>query len=174
MAFSGNSCRLWAWNWRGRRYGSLYGVGAYQSNNGRGPCHRNGFVAPDQEIRICHHRSRRLCEHYRVRFWQMSPPIAVRRYLPSRSQYIMAAIFVRFTAPITAPQILWVNMVTSVALGLVISFEPHEIDVMQRPPRAVDRPIPMHLDRGVSFCWAYAPRFYVVRIFLDEVQGLVR
>src|SRR6202012_1202232 len=36
---------------------------------------------------------------------------------------------------------LWVNMVTSVALGLVISFEPHEIDVMQRPPRAVDRSI---------------------------------
>jgi magnesium-transporting ATPase (P-type) len=43
--------------------------------------------------------------------------------------------------PITAPQVLWVNMVTSVALGLVICFEPHEIDVMERPPRAVDRPI---------------------------------
>jgi magnesium-transporting ATPase (P-type) len=54
---------------------------------------------------------------------------------------IMAAIFVGFTAPITAPQILWVNMVTSVALGLVISFEPHELDVMHRLPRAVDRPI---------------------------------
>jgi len=54
---------------------------------------------------------------------------------------IMAAIFVGFAAPITAPQILWVNMVTSVALGLVISFEPHELDVMHRPPRAVDRPI---------------------------------
>ena len=54
---------------------------------------------------------------------------------------IMAAIFVGFTLPITAPQILWVNMVTSVALGLVISFEPHELDVMHRPPRAVDRPI---------------------------------
>jgi magnesium-transporting ATPase (P-type) len=54
---------------------------------------------------------------------------------------IMVAIFVGFTAPITAPQILWVNMVTSVALGLVISFEPHELDVMQRPPRAVHRPI---------------------------------
>jgi calcium-translocating P-type ATPase len=51
---------------------------------------------------------------------------------------IMVAIFVGFTAPITAPQILWVNMVTSVALGLVVSFEPHELDVMQRPPRAVD------------------------------------
>jgi magnesium-transporting ATPase (P-type) len=62
---------------------------------------------------------------------------------------IMAAIFVGFTSPITglpilpitAPQILWVNMVTSVALALVLSFEPHELDVMRRPPRAVDRPI---------------------------------
>src|SRR5262249_22656941 len=54
---------------------------------------------------------------------------------------IMVAIFLGLTAPITAPQILWVNMVTSVALGLVISFEPHELDVMHRPPRAVDRPI---------------------------------
>lgn len=54
---------------------------------------------------------------------------------------IAVAIFVGFTMPITAPQVLWVNMITSVALGLVISFEPHEIDVMQRPPRAVDRPI---------------------------------
>jgi magnesium-transporting ATPase (P-type) len=54
---------------------------------------------------------------------------------------IMTAILVGFIAPITAPQILWVNMVTSVALGLVISFEPHELDVMQRQPRAIDSPI---------------------------------
>src|SRR5215468_9316618 len=54
---------------------------------------------------------------------------------------IAVAIFVGFTLPITAPQILWVNMITSVALGLVISFEPHEVDVMNRPPRSVDRPI---------------------------------
>ncbi len=54
---------------------------------------------------------------------------------------IAVAIFLGFTLPITAPQVLWVNMVTSVALGLVICFEPHEHDVMTRPPRAVDRPI---------------------------------
>src|SRR5215470_3290530 len=54
---------------------------------------------------------------------------------------IAVAIFVGFSMPITAPQVLWVNMVTSVALGLVISFEPHELDVMSRPPRSVDRPI---------------------------------
>ena len=54
---------------------------------------------------------------------------------------IAVAIFFGFTMPITAPQVLWVNMITSVALGLVISFEPHELDVMDRPPRAVGRPI---------------------------------
>jgi magnesium-transporting ATPase (P-type) len=54
---------------------------------------------------------------------------------------IAVALLLGFDLPITAPQILWVNMVTSVALGLVISFEPHETDVMLRPPRAVDRPI---------------------------------
>ncbi|MDL2404120.1 cation-transporting P-type ATPase [Rhizobium calliandrae] len=54
---------------------------------------------------------------------------------------IAIAILFAFTLPITAPQVLWVNMVTSVALGLVISFEPHEADVMGRPPRSVDRPI---------------------------------
>ncbi|MCC3245066.1 HAD-IC family P-type ATPase [Methylocystis sp. WRRC1] len=54
---------------------------------------------------------------------------------------ILVAIVAGFMLPITAPQILWVNMVTSVALGLVISFEPHELDVMRRAPRAVSRPI---------------------------------
>jgi magnesium-transporting ATPase (P-type) len=54
---------------------------------------------------------------------------------------IAVAIFFGLIMPITAPQILWVNMVTSVALGLVLSFEPHELEVMLRPPRAVDRPI---------------------------------
>ncbi|MDQ1345241.1 MAG: hypothetical protein QG586_771 [Pseudomonadota bacterium] len=54
---------------------------------------------------------------------------------------IAVAIFLGFSMPITAPQVLWVNMVTSVALGLAICFEPHERDVMSRPPRAMDRPI---------------------------------
>jgi magnesium-transporting ATPase (P-type) len=54
---------------------------------------------------------------------------------------IAIAILFGLTMPITTPQILWVNMITSVALGLVVSFEPHEADVMRRPPRAIDRPI---------------------------------
>lgn len=54
---------------------------------------------------------------------------------------IAIAIILGFTLPVTAPQVLWVNMVTSVALGLAVSFEPHEPGVMRQPPRAVDRPI---------------------------------
>jgi len=37
--------------------------------------------------------------------------------------------------PMTPAQILWVNMVTSVALGLVFAFDPAEPGVMRRPPR---------------------------------------
>ena len=87
---------------------------------------------------------------------------------------IMVAIFVGFTMPITAPQILWVNMVTSVALGLVISFEPHELDVMQRPPRAVDRPILDRLRRcgaSSSSAWRCSP--YAMGVLLDEVARRV-
>jgi len=54
---------------------------------------------------------------------------------------IAIAILIGFTLPITAPQILWVNTVSSVALGLAMSFEPHEADVMGRPPRSIDRSI---------------------------------
>src|SRR5262249_21915776 len=57
---------------------------------------------------------------------------------------ILTAVFLNLTLPVTPPQILWINMVSSVALALAISFEPHEIGVMKRPPRLVDRPL---LDR---------------------------
>jgi calcium-translocating P-type ATPase len=59
----------------------------------------------------------------------------------AEAMVVAVAIIVGFTTPITAPQILWINMVSSVALGLVISFEPHETGVMLRSPRAVGRAI---------------------------------
>jgi magnesium-transporting ATPase (P-type) len=43
--------------------------------------------------------------------------------------------------PVTPVQILWINMVTTVGLGLVLAFEPAEADIMQRPPRAPDEPL---------------------------------
>jgi magnesium-transporting ATPase (P-type) len=54
---------------------------------------------------------------------------------------IIGAILFGVALPITPVQILWVNMITAVALGLVFAFEPPEPDVMRRPPRHADAPI---------------------------------
>ena len=54
---------------------------------------------------------------------------------------LIAAIALGTALPITALQILWVNMITAVALGLTLAFEPTEPGTMERPPRPADRPI---------------------------------
>jgi magnesium-transporting ATPase (P-type) len=43
--------------------------------------------------------------------------------------------------PITAVQILWVNLITAVTLGIALAFEPTERGTMRRPPRARDEPL---------------------------------
>jgi len=54
---------------------------------------------------------------------------------------IIAAIIMGRMLPITAAQILWVNMITAVTLALALAFEPAEKNVMQRPPRNPAEPI---------------------------------
>jgi magnesium-transporting ATPase (P-type) len=54
---------------------------------------------------------------------------------------LVAAIVFGLTLPITPVQILWVNMVSSVALAMVLAFEPTEADVMKRPPRPPREPV---------------------------------
>ena len=48
---------------------------------------------------------------------------------------IILAILFGMTLPVTPVQILWINMVTAVALGLTLAFEPAEPGVMARPVR---------------------------------------
>jgi magnesium-transporting ATPase (P-type) len=48
---------------------------------------------------------------------------------------LIIALLAGITLPITAVQILWVNMVSSVALAMSLAFEPAEPGVMKRPPR---------------------------------------
>ena len=43
--------------------------------------------------------------------------------------------------PITAVQILWVNLITGITLGIALAFEPTEAGTMARPPRRRDTPI---------------------------------
>ncbi|HUF79821.1 MAG TPA: cation-transporting P-type ATPase [Burkholderiales bacterium] len=54
---------------------------------------------------------------------------------------VVGALFFGFLLPMTAVQILWINLVTSVTLGLALAFEPAEPGVMQRPPRRPDAPL---------------------------------
>ncbi|WP_018950695.1 cation-transporting P-type ATPase [Thioalkalivibrio sp. AKL12] len=54
---------------------------------------------------------------------------------------IVAAILLGLTLPLTPVQVLWVNMVSAVTLGLALAFEPTEPGVMQRPPRPPNSPI---------------------------------
>lgn len=54
---------------------------------------------------------------------------------------IIVAISLGWQPPITAVQILWVNMITAVTLSLALGFEPPAPDVMQQPPRPKNTPI---------------------------------
>ena len=48
---------------------------------------------------------------------------------------ILVAIALGAALPILPTQILWINMTTAVALGLMLAFEPKEPGIMTRPPR---------------------------------------
>ncbi|RIA46379.1 P-type E1-E2 ATPase [Hephaestia caeni] len=54
---------------------------------------------------------------------------------------VVLAILIGFTLPMTATQILWINLVLAVTLGLVLAFEPSEPGTMARQPRAASAPL---------------------------------
>lgn len=54
---------------------------------------------------------------------------------------IVFALMLGLSLPITPVQILWVNMITAVTLGLALAFEPTEDHTMQRPPRPRNQPL---------------------------------
>lgn len=54
---------------------------------------------------------------------------------------IVVALLVGVALPMTPAQILWINMVLTITLGLVLAFEPPEPGVMKRPPRQAHAPL---------------------------------
>ncbi len=54
---------------------------------------------------------------------------------------IITGVILGTTLPILPLQILWINMITAVLLGLGLAFEPKEPGIMTRPPRAPGSPI---------------------------------
>ncbi len=54
---------------------------------------------------------------------------------------VILAILFGFVMPMTPAQILWINLITTVTLGLVLAFEPPEPGTMRRAPRAASAPL---------------------------------
>lgn len=79
---------------------------------------------------------------------------------------LLAAVLLGLALPILPVQILWVNMVSSVALALVLAFEPTEPDVMQRPPRPAGEPL-----LSGFVLWRIA---LVATLFLIGIFGMYR
>jgi magnesium-transporting ATPase (P-type) len=54
---------------------------------------------------------------------------------------IIVALLLGMTLPVTPIQILWINLITAVTLGIALAFEPTEKNTMRRPPRARHEPL---------------------------------
>jgi cation-transporting ATPase F len=54
---------------------------------------------------------------------------------------VLVAIVAGLVLPVLPVQILWINMTTAIALGLMLAFEPKEPGIMARPPRDPRRPL---------------------------------
>jgi len=57
------------------------------------------------------------------------------------SMTVILALLLGLALPVTAVQILWVNLITGITLGLALAFEPTEAGTMKRPPRPRAAPI---------------------------------
>jgi magnesium-transporting ATPase (P-type) len=77
---------------------------------------------------------------------------------------ILTAVLFAQELPITPVQILWVNMITAITLGLALAFEPAEAGVMKRPPRSPDA-----LILSAFFTWRIV---YVSILLLAGTFGL--
>lgn len=54
---------------------------------------------------------------------------------------VMTALLLGISLPITPIQILWINLITTVTLGIALAFEPTEENTMKRQPRSRSEPI---------------------------------
>ncbi len=86
---------------------------------------------------------------------------------------LLSAIFLGTALPALPVQLLWINMTTSVLLGLSLIFEPDERNLMRRPPRDPRQPIitfPLLMRTGLVTLLMLAAAFGAF-IWEQEVRG---
>lgn len=77
---------------------------------------------------------------------------------------IIVALMAGMALPMTAVQVLWVNLITAITLGLALAFEPTEAGTMARRPRRRDAPI-----LSAELLWHVV---LVATLFLAAVFGM--
>ncbi len=83
---------------------------------------------------------------------------------------VMGAVFFGLALPILPVQLLWINLGTTVCLGMMLMFEPKEPGLMKRPPRDPRRPLltfPLLMRTGLVSLFMVAGGFW---IFFRELQ----
>ena len=75
---------------------------------------------------------------------------------------IVVALLLGLALPITAVQILWVNLVTAATLGIALAFEPTEAGTMRRPPRSRNEPL---LSRELIWHIALVSGLFLAAVF---------
>ena len=73
-----------------------------------------------------------------------------------------SALLLGMSLPITPVQILWVNLITAVTLGIALAFEPTEHNTMRRPPRDRDEPL---LSRDLAWQVIFVSSLFAVGVF---------
>ncbi|MDZ7832942.1 MAG: HAD-IC family P-type ATPase [Desulfobacterales bacterium] len=61
---------------------------------------------------------------------------------------VAASMGVGLGSPLTAMQLLWINIISDIFPGLALSLEPPDTDVLEHPPRPYDEPIFNRSDYG--------------------------
>lgn len=77
---------------------------------------------------------------------------------------VVLALLLSLSLPITSVQILWINLITGITLGIALAFEPTEVGTMARPPRQRNAPI-----LSGELLWHVA---LVALLFLAAVFGI--
>lgn len=75
---------------------------------------------------------------------------------------IIFALLMGLSLPITPIQILWINMITAVTLGIALAFEPTEENTMRRAPRPNNESL---LSRALMWQIVMVATLYLVGVF---------
>jgi len=82
---------------------------------------------------------------------------------------IIVAVLFGLSLPVTPVQILWVNLITAVTLGIALAFEPTEESTMRRPPRPRSEPL---LTGGLAWQIVFVSLLFLAGMFGVFTWGL--